>query len=145
VNLRQLRSGELIALAGTICAVVALVVPWYDSPAGRLDAWETFGPGSALLLAAIFASLAMIASALTERGPALPVAIVVWCVPVGLAAVIASVVRIIERPDHANGLAAGPWLGLVGAAAMLVGAWLAMHDERPSLYEAARPEPRPRP
>jgi hypothetical protein len=145
MNLRQLRVGEVTALAGTILAILSLVVPWYDSPAGRLDAWETFGPAIALLLAAICATLAMIVSALGGRSPSLPVAIVVWCVPVSLAAVIATVVRILERPDHANGLAAGPWLALVGAAGMLVGAWLAMRDERPSLYEPARPEPRPRP
>jgi hypothetical protein len=145
MNPRQLRVGEVTALGGSICAIVSLVVPWYDSPAGKLDAWETFGPATALLLAAISASLAMVVSSLTERSPSLPVAIVVWCVPVSLAAVIAAVVRIIERPDHASGLAAGPWLALVGAAGMLVGAWLAMRDERPALYEAARPAPRPRP
>ena len=145
MNLRQLRVGELTALAGVICAIVALVVPWYHSPVGRLDAWETFGPATALLLAAISASLAMIVSAATGRGTALPVAIVVWCVPVGLAAVIAAVVRILERPDHATGLAAGPWLALVGSAAMLVGAWLAIRDERPGLYEPVAPAPRPRP
>ena len=145
MNLRQLRWGELTALAGASCAIVALFVPWYESPAGHLDAWETFGPATALLLAAIAASLAMVLSALTERSTALPIAIVVWCVPVSLAAVIAAVVRILERPDHATGLAAGPWLGLIGAAAMLVGAWLALHDERPAIYEPVRPAPRPRP
>ena len=145
MNPRQLRVGEVTALAGSICAIVSLVVPWYESPAGRLDAWGTFGPSIALLLAAIFATLAMVVSALTERSPSLPVAIVVWCVPVGLAALIGTVVRIIERPDHASGLAAGPWLALVGAAGMLIGTWLAMRDERPALYEPARPAPRPRP
>ncbi len=145
MSLRRLRVGELLALAGSICVIVSLLVPWYESPIGQLDAWDTFGPGMVLLLAALCAALAMVISALTERSPALPVSTAVWCVPLGLLAVIAAVVRVIERPDHATGLCSGAWLALVGAAAILVGAWLALRDERPSMYEPARPAPRPRP
>jgi hypothetical protein len=143
--IRRLRVGELLAVAGIACVVVALLEPWYESPAGQLDAFETFGPSIALLLAAACASLALVASALTERTTALPVAIAVWNVPLGLLALIASVVRVLERPDHASGLKAGPWLALVGSSAILVGAWLALRDERPGLYRPAEPEPRPRP
>jgi hypothetical protein len=143
--LRRLRAGELVALAGSACVIVSLLLPWYESPAGTLDAWDTFGPTTALLLAAVCAALAMVVSALTERSPALPIATAVWCVPLGLVAVIAAVVKVLERPQHATSLCAGPWLALVGAAAILVGAWLAIRDERPSVYKPARPEPRPRP
>ena len=69
----------------------------------------------------------------------------VWCVLLGLIAVIAAIVRVLERPDHATMVCIGAWLALAGAAAILVGAWLALRDERPSLYQPARPEPRPRP
>ena len=64
---------------------------------------------------------------------------------VGVACVIAAVVRVIERPDHATSLCAGAWLALVGAVAICAGAWQSLRDERPSLYEPANPEPRPRP
>ncbi len=145
MNLRQLRGGELLALAGCACIGVALTRWWYESPIGNLDAWDTFGPGVVLIMAAVCAGLAMVASALTERSAALPVAAAVWCVPLGLFAVIASVVRVLERPDHATGLCAGAWLALVGSSLILVGAWLALRDERPSLYRRAEPPPRPRP
>jgi hypothetical protein len=145
MSLRRLRSGELVALAGAICVIVSLFEPWYESPIGNLDVWDTFGPGVVLILAALCAGLAMIASALTEHSPALPVASAVWCVPLSLLAVIAAAVRILERPDHATGLCAGSWLALVGSALILVGAWLVMRDERPSMYRPARPQPRPRP
>jgi uncharacterized membrane protein HdeD (DUF308 family) len=69
----------------------------------------------------------------------------VWCVPLGLFAVIAGVVRVLERPDHASSLCVGPWLALTGAVLILIGAWLALRDERPSLYTPAQPDPRPRP
>ena len=145
MSLRRLRAGELVALAGCACVVASLLLPWYESPVGNLDAWDTFGGAVVLLLAAVCAALAMVASALTERSPAIPVATAVWCVVLGLVGLIAAVVRVLERPDHATALCAGAWLALVGAAAILVGAWLAIRDERPSMYDPAPPEPRPRP
>ena len=72
---------------------------------------------------------------------ALPVASAVWCVLLGLLAVIASVVRVLERPDHATHTCAGAWLALAGAVAVLVGAWLSLRDERTSMYEPAAPDP----
>jgi len=143
--MRRLRLGELVALVGSACVVASLLLPAYHSPIGDLDAWDTFGPAVALQIAALFAALAMIVSAMTERSTALPVASAVWCVPVSLIAIIASVVRVLERPDHASSVAPGAWFALVGTCLILMGAWLSMRDERPSLYEPARPEPRPRP
>jgi hypothetical protein len=137
--------GELLALAGATCLIVSLFVRSYEAPAGTLDAWRTFGPGVVLELAAIVAALAMLISALTERSPALPVSTAVWCVLLGLAAVIAAIVRALARPDHAYVVCFGVWLALAGAVAILAGAWLALRDERPSLYTPATPEPRHRP
>ena len=63
----------------------------------------------------------------------------------GLIGAIAAIVRVLERPQHASGLCAGAWFALAGALLILVGAWLTIRDERPSRYQPARPEPRPRP
>jgi uncharacterized membrane protein HdeD (DUF308 family) len=145
MSLRRLRTGELLVLVGVACLIVSLLEPWYESATGRLDAWDTFGPAIVLLLAALCAGLALVLSALSERSPALPVSMGVWSVLLGLAAVIAAVVRVIERPDHATSLCAGAWLALTGALAITLGAWQSLRDERPSLYEPASPEPRPRP
>jgi len=143
--MRRLRLGELLGLAGAICVIVSLFVRSYSGPIGNLDAWNTFGPGVALELAAVCAALAMVLSALSERSAALPVSTAVWCVLLGFAAVIAALVRALERPDHATEVCIGAWLALAGAVAILLGAWLALRDERPSLYRPAEPEPRPRP
>jgi drug/metabolite transporter (DMT)-like permease len=145
MNLRQLRVGETLALVGAIAVIVSLFVRNYSGPAGNVDAWNTFGPGVVLLLAAVCAALAMVITALTERSPALPVSTAVWCVLLGFIAVIAALVRALERPDHVTEVCFGAWLALAGAVAILLGAWLALRDERPSLYTPARPEPRPRP
>jgi predicted MFS family arabinose efflux permease len=145
MSFRRLRVGELLAVAGAGCVIASLFVSWYESPVGALDAWDTFGPAVALLLAAALVALVLLLSALTERTPALPVAAAVWCVLFGLVAVIAALVRVLERPDHASSLATGAWLALAGALAIFLGAWLAVRDERSSLYEPVAPEPRPRP
>ena len=145
MSLRRLRVGELLALVGVICVVVSLFEPWYETPVGNLDLWDTFGPAAALLLASLTAALAMIVSAATERNTALPVSTAVWCVLLGLIGLIAAVVRVLERPQHASSLCFGAWLALAGAAVILLGAWEVLRDERPSLYPPEPVEPRPTP
>ena len=142
MRLTRIRLGELLALTGAVCLVVALTLPWYENANGKLSAWSTFGPAVALLIAAAIAALALVLSAVTERTPALPVATAVWGVPFGLVAVIAALVRLLERPQHATSLCAGAWLALAGAVAVLLGAWQTLRDERASRYEPARPQAR---
>jgi hypothetical protein len=145
MSLKRLRAGELLALAGVACVIVSLFEPWYQTAAARLDAWDTFGPAVALLLAAVGSALVLLVSTVTERSVALPVAAAVWTVLFGLLAVVSAVVRVLERPDHSTALCAGAWLALAGAVAILAGAWQSLRDERPSMYEPATPEPRPGP
>jgi hypothetical protein len=142
----RLRLGELTVLAGAVLLIISLTTPWYQSPAGNLDLWDTFGPAAALLLATLAAALSLLVAALSEKdSPALPVSSAVWCVLLGLVGLIAAIVRLLERPDHASALCIGPWLALAGALAVLAGAWEVLRDERPSRYRPANPEPRPRP
>jgi uncharacterized membrane protein HdeD (DUF308 family) len=142
VSLRRLRPGELLAAAGAVCLIVALALPWYENAEGKLSAWSTFGPAVVLLILAGIAALVLFFATLTERSPGLPVAAGVWSVVFALVGLIAAIVRVLERPDHAMSLCAGAWLALIGAVAMLAGSWWSMSDERTSLYEPATPEPR---
>jgi uncharacterized membrane protein len=144
--LRQLRGGELTVLLGVAGVVVSLLLPWYEgSTRGTLNAWDTFGAALVLLIAAACAGLALVVSAVSERSTALAVAVAVWTVAVGIVGLIAALVRLLERPHHASSLGAGPWVALAGAVAILAGAWLALRDERTSVYRPAAPPPRPRP
>jgi peptidoglycan/LPS O-acetylase OafA/YrhL len=142
MSLKRLRVGELLALAGVICMIVSLLQPWYESSSGTLSAWDTFGPAIVLLLAAATAALALVVSTITERTTALPVAAAVWSTLFGIVAVIAALVRVLERPQDATGLAAGAWLALAGAILIFVGSWESMRDERTSLYPPAETPPR---
>ena len=145
MSLRRLRSGELIALAGAICLIVALTLPWYENSQGKLDAWSTFGVAVALLILAAAGALVLVVATVTERTTAIPVAAAVWGTLFGFVAVIAAIVRLLERPDHATELCAGIWLALVGALAVLAGSWQSMRDERTKLYPPADVPARPPP
>jgi Na+-transporting NADH:ubiquinone oxidoreductase subunit NqrE len=145
VSVRRLRLGELLALAGAICIVVALTLPWYEGPQGKLSAWATFGPAVALLMLAAAAGIALALATVTERSTALPVAAAVWGTLLGFVGVIAAIVRVLERPQHATMLCFGAWLGLIGALAVLGGCWQSMRDERTGLYPPADVQARPPP
>jgi hypothetical protein len=146
VSIGKVRVGELLALAGAVCVVISLQLRWYEgSASGTLDVWDTFGVGVVLLLAAAAGAVWLFVITLAERSTALSVVAAVWTVPLGIAAVIAAIVRVLERPDHATGVCGGAWLALAGAVAILAGGWLAVDDERRSRYPPAMPEARPRP
>jgi hypothetical protein len=145
LHVRRLRAGELLAGAGAALVVVSLFERWYEGPTGALDAWDTFGPSVVLLLAALCAAVALVISTVGERSPALPVSIAVWSVLLGVAGVIAAIVRVLERPGGSTEVCIGAWLALAGAVGILLGAWLALRDERTSTYDAAKPPPRPAP
>lgn len=145
MSLKRLRLGELLALVGAVCVIVSLFLPWYENAFGKLSAWDTFGPALVLLIAAAAAALGLVVSTITERSTALPVAAAIWSTVFGVVAVIAAVVRVLERPEHATTLCAGAWLALAGSILMLVGSWQSLRDERTSLYEPARPPPQPPP
>lgn len=143
---RRLRSGELLALGGSVCVAVSLALPWYTSPTGDLGAWKTFGPAVALLILAAALGVALAVATLTERTPALPVATAVWSTLFGLVAVVAAAVRLLESPDGAHAPLVGAWLALAGALALTLGSWQSMRDERTSLYPLPEPgEARPAP
>jgi uncharacterized membrane protein HdeD (DUF308 family) len=145
VSLRRLRLGELLALAGAICLIVALTLPWYENSQGKLSAWATFGAAVALLILAAAGALALVVATVTERTTALPVAAAVWSTLFGFVGCAAAVVRLLERPDHATELCAGAWLALIGALAVLVGSWQSIRDERTGLYPPDATPPRPAP
>ena len=88
--------GELLALAGAVCVIVSLSLPSYQRATGRLDAWDTFGPAVALLLAAAVAACVLVVSNLMERTTAVPIAAAVWTFLFGLLAIGNVVVRSIR-------------------------------------------------
>jgi prepilin signal peptidase PulO-like enzyme (type II secretory pathway) len=142
VKLTRLRIGELVVLAGAICVIVALTLPWYATGEGNLSAWGTFGLGVVLVMLAAAAGLLLVLATVTERSTALPVAAAIWSTLFGAIGVLAAIVRVLERPHHASSLCAGAWLALAGTVLIFAGSWESIRDERTGRYPPAEPEPR---
>lgn len=138
----RLRVGELMVLVGAAGVVVALTLPWYEGSEGKLDAWSTFGFGVVLLMLAAAVGFVLVLATLTERSTALPVAAAVWSTLFGFVAVVAAIVRVLERPHNSFSLCAGAWVVLGGAVLIAAGSWQSIRDERTGLYPPATPEPR---
>jgi prepilin signal peptidase PulO-like enzyme (type II secretory pathway) len=142
MKLTRMRVGETLALIGAGCVIVALTLPWYENHQGKLSAWATFGPAVVLLMLAALGALILFLTTITERSPALPVATAIWSTLGGFLAVLAAVVRLLERPHGATEVCAGAWLALAGATLILLGSWQSLRDERTGLYSPAEPDPR---
>jgi hypothetical protein len=144
VDLRRLRFGEWLAVAGGIALIVSLFLPWYDS----LTGYEAMSVIDILLtLVALLAIWLGVAQA-TQEVPAKPVAAGVMSVVFGALAVLLVAFRLIDAP--ADGLEVRPaaWLGLVATLAITVGGWRSLAAEYvrglpPDREPELRPTPAP--
>jgi ABC-type transport system involved in cytochrome c biogenesis permease subunit len=149
----RLRSGEIVAGLGALLLLVVLFAHWFDGRSG----WGSLGWLALVpLVVAIAGGLGLVLTTLTERTPAKPVAVGVLTVPWALLAVLVILVRLIAQPgdDAAVSVGLPAYLGLLGAVAILAGAWRAIGDERTDSPHAraqteralsVRGEPRPVP
>jgi vacuolar-type H+-ATPase subunit I/STV1 len=142
MRLSRLRVGEILALIGALGVFFAFTLDWYENAERSFDAFDTFGPAVVLLLISAVVALILVVTTVTERSTALPVAAAIWSTLFGFLAVIAAIVRLLERPQGATSLCAGAWVALAGALLIVVGSWQSIRDERTSLYPPATPEPR---
>ena len=142
MRLGRLRVGEILVLIGALGVIFSFTLDWYQNAERSFDAFDTFGPAVVLLLLSAVVALILVVTTVTERSTALPVAAAIWSTLFGFVAVIAAIVRLLERPQGATSLCAGAWMALAGALLILVGSWESMRDERTRLYPPANPEPR---
>ncbi len=142
MRLGRLRLGEVLALIGALGVIFSFTLDWYGNAERSFDAFDTFGPVVVLLLLSAIVALVLVVATVTERSTALPVAAAIWSTFFGFVAVIAAIVRLLERPQDSTSLCAGAWVALAGALLIAVGSWESMRDERTRLYPPANPEPR---
>jgi hypothetical protein len=138
-DLRRLRAEELLAAPSGLLLGLALFLPWYSFPSGKLDAWSAFTVVDLLIAPAALAALTLTWVTLTREAPALPVALAVWTTLLGLLACVCVVLRLVFPPAGSIDRCAGVWVGLAGAVLVAVAGWLAISDERPARGVPLRP------
>lgn len=126
---RRLRVGEWVLAAAGAGAVVALFLPWYE---GSLSGWEALTAIDVVLAACGLAALAVVALTAWAKSPSPSIAAEALLTFLAGAALIAVAIRVAWVPSGLGERAIGQWLGLAAAAGMLVGALVAMRDERRS-------------
>ena len=131
MDLRRLRRGEWLALAGALVVIASLFATWYEGPAGGRSGWEAFALLDAVLALVAAAGLVLAYQTATRTSPSLPVAAAVVCTVLSLAAVLLVAYRLLQPPGANSGvsLGAGAIAGLAGISVLLAGAFLGVRDE----------------
>jgi hypothetical protein len=151
MDLRRLRAGEWIAALGGAALLASLFLPWYERPAAtciqivgqdcpgpaRFSAWEALAANDVILALAAAAAIALLVVTATQRVPAVPIALAGLVTLAGIVGLVIVLVRTAWLPDVDADRGPALWLGLAGALAIVIGGWLAMHDER--LSKPGRP------
>ena len=134
MDLRRLRAGEwLMALAGAV-AVAAPFLPWYEAPGIDITGWEALERVDVLLFVTGITALAVVALTAQQRTAAAAIAAqALFTVFAGVVA-IAVWARVLNVPDDLS-RQLGAWVALADMPLLLVGALLAMRDERLSRGE----------
>ena len=126
MDLRRLRAGEWITALGGAALLVALFLQWYESATG----WKSLTVADIPLAAIAVFALALLPITATHRVPALPLVLDALVALAGKVGLVIVLIRMVSPPDGFEGLDVGIWLALAASVAIVVGGWLAMHDER---------------
>jgi hypothetical protein len=164
MDFRRLRVGEWVVGASGLLLLVALFLPWYElgegivvGPPDVLDAhasaWDAFTVLDLLLALGALAAIAVVFVTAAQATPALPLALESLVALFGMLLLVLVVFRLADPPDVSFlestagaatrervediDRATGAWLGLVAVLGIVVGALVAMRDERRS--PAGRP------
>ena len=129
MDVRRLRSGELMTAAGTAGLVVVLFADWFGGRSG----WSTMTVGRVLLVVTIVLALTLVVFTLSARAVSMATSAAIVTIGVGTLAVLYLLYRVgIDEPGR-NALVsvdAGAYLGLLFALLIVGGAWRAAADER---------------
>jgi hypothetical protein len=127
----------LLCLVGGLLLVVSLFVSWYEP---GVDAWTAFEVFDLVFAAAGIYGAFLGAGVLTgDRWP-LPGRVPLL---VGGVAFVVVLLQLVQPPPAVHGadIRTGAWLGLVGAAMLLAGGWLATGGRAPAPREPRRRPP----
>jgi hypothetical protein len=129
MDLRRLRSGELVVAAGTAGLVIVMFLDWF----GGRSAWETLTLGRLLLVVTVALGATLVVMTLSRRAVSMATSAATVTIGVGTLALLYLLYRVgIDEPGR-NGLVsvdAGAYAGLACVLAIVGGAWRTLDDER---------------
>jgi hypothetical protein len=131
IDWRRMRPADMLAGAAGLLLAVSLFLPWYEFGGVREDAWQALTVTEIPAALAALAALCLLVATVTQRSPAVPLAIAVVTATLGLVSLVVVAVRAAALPPGASERCYGLWLGLAGSLAVLVAAMLSLRDERP--------------
>jgi hypothetical protein len=144
VNLRKVRNGELIAALGGVVLIASLFMPWYgsDGTSDSVNAWQAFGIVHVILLVCgLFGPLLLVLH-LQQKTAAVPLAIAGLGAWLALLAIALVLLRgLAFTPLHAGNREWGILVALAAAAALFVGCWRSIGDERIRLKDGRWSKP----
>ena len=129
MDVRRLRSGELLTAAGAAGLAVVLFADWFGGRSG----WSTMTVGRVLLVLTILLALTLVVLTLRARAVSMATSAAIVTIGIGSLALAYLLYRVgIDEPGR-NALVsvdAGAYLGLLCLLAILAGTWRALADER---------------
>jgi hypothetical protein len=137
MDLRRVRSGELLAAVSAVGLLVAMFLDWF----GGRSAWETLTIGDVLLLAVAALALTVVVLTVAARPVAMAASAAVITVGVAALVVVYLLYRLVldePGPDAAGTIGIGAYLGLLFVLGCATGAWRALGDERTNSVPALR-------
>ena len=147
--MRRVRAGDIVAGLAGVVLLASMFTEWYSvgSREDGLSAWAAFSFVDLLLALVALLGIALAASQVVGRGPALPVAIGVVTTTLALAGTLLVLYRILNQPgpNDAIDVSWGAYLGLLATLGVLLGAWLSLSDERTRPADPPPPEPQRQP
>lgn len=129
MDLRRLRSGELVTAAGAVGLAALLFTDWFGGQSG----WSTMTVGRFLLVLAVLLALTVVVVTLRAGAVSMALSAAVVTVGIGTLALVYLLYRVVIDEPGRNALVsvdAGAYLGLLCLLALLAGTWRTISDER---------------
>ncbi|MEJ7797096.1 MAG: hypothetical protein WKF42_01260 [Solirubrobacteraceae bacterium] len=129
MDLRGLRSGELLAGASAAGLLVVTFLAWF----GESSAWQSMAIARVVLVALVLSALTLVVLTVTSRTVAMACSAAVITVGTGTLALLLVVYRVIVNEPGPNAVVTvelGAYLGLLLVLGVIAGAWRTLADER---------------
>jgi len=129
MDLRQLRSGELLAGFSAAALLVVMFLEWF----GGQTAFETLPIGRVVFVALVLCGLTVVVLTITSRTVAMACSAAAITVGVGMIALWFAFYRVVLNEPGSNAevtIGTGAYLGLLLVVGVIAGGWRTLSDER---------------